>query len=170
MNRNATPRAAWARALVLLVLAAGCRPSPVYVPEVQTELTVEPAQVRAGDTAWLTVTVHNPGADTVVLDFGDQCPVVFTVLDQGDRPLPMADEGSRCLAPDEGQMVLPPGLASMVIGPWHASPGVPPGAYFVAAALGDHASIVRGRREDKMGFGAGRVPLRVLPAQGEPGS
>lgn len=155
--------------LLLTLLAAGCRPSPIYVPEVQTELTVDPAQVHAGDTAWLTVTVHNPGADTVVLAFGDQCPIVFTVLDEGDRALPMADEGSRCLAPDAGQMVLAPGLSSLVAGPWHVSPGVPPGAYVVAAALGDHASIVRGKREYKMGSGAGRVPLRVLPARGDGG-
>jgi hypothetical protein len=157
-------------ALLLALLVAACRPSPAYVPAVETELTVEPVQVRPGDTAWISVAIHNPAPDTVVLDFGDECAVVFAVLDQGDRPLPMADEGSRCLAGEGGQMVLAPGFTSVAGGPWHVPPGVAPGGYVVAAALGDHALVVRGKRDLKMGSGAGRVPLRILPTQGEGGA
>lgn len=170
-HRGAIPRTAWPLALLLLA----CRTSPIYVPEVQTQLAVQPAEVRAGDTVRIVVTLTNPGPDSVVLEFGDEeCPVTFTVQDETDRAVPIAHETAGCLAAEQQRLVLAPGGTWRVEDRWQASreggAPLPPAAYHVSAVLGEHESVVRGRREYKMGSGAGRVPLRILPAQAEPGS
>lgn len=153
-------------AALLGIAAAGCRPSSIYVPAVQMQLAAHPTEVRAGDPVRIAVTVTNPHPDTVLLEFGPECRVSFTVLDASDRAVGPRDADA-CMAPG-GRLVLAPGQAWQTEAAWRAlgADGAPlaPGAYAVAAALGDHDSVVRGRREYKMGSGAERVPVRVLPA------
>jgi hypothetical protein len=161
--------------MMMLATAAGCRTSPIYVPAVQAQLAVQPAEVRPGDTVRIVVTVTNPGADTVALEFGDEeCPVTFNVLDPADRAVPIAHPTAGCLAAEQGTVVLAPGGVWRVDGQWYGSlesgVAVPPGPYHVTAVLGEHDSVVRGKREFKMGSGVGRVPLRVLPAPADSGS
>jgi hypothetical protein len=152
---------------VLAGAAAGCRPSGIYVPAVQVQLAVQPTEVRTGDTVRIAVTVTNPRPDTVTLDFGQACRVSFMILDDGDRAI-HPDENSRCMVPGGGRLVLAPGEAWRTHGVWQAEGSggkpLPAGRYQVAAVLGDHDSTVRGKREYKMGSGANRVEVHVVPA------
>jgi hypothetical protein len=153
--------------MAILATAAGCRPSPIYVPAVQVQLAVQPAEVRPGDTVRIAVMVANPGADTVALEFGEECPVTFSMLDETDRVIPITHETAGCLAAEQERVVLAPGTTWRAEGQWHVPAGaeIPAGPYVVSAALGDHDSVAHGKREYKMGSGAGRVPIRVLPAR-----
>jgi hypothetical protein len=152
---------------VLAGAAAGCRTSGIYVPAVQMQLSVQPTEVRAGDTVRIAVTVTNPRPDTVTLDFGPECRVSFMVLDHAGRSI-HPDENSRCMAPGGGRLVLAPREVWRTQLAWPAGGGggepLPAGRYQVAAVLGDHDSTVRGKREYKMGSGAHRVDVHVVPA------
>lgn len=166
-------RMGWRRALaagMLLAAAAACRTSGIYVPSVQMQLAVQPAEVRAGDTVRLAVTVTNPRPDTVLLEFGQECQVIYMVLDHTGRSVGPEDDGASCIVPGGGRLVLAPGEAWRVHGAWQASPAgddpLLPGAYTIGAALGGHYSTVRGKREYKMGAGAEPVRIRLLPAGG----
>lgn len=131
------------------------------------QLAVQPTDVRAGDTVRLAVTVVNPRPDTVVLDFGQECQVSYLVLDDTDRVVDPTDADAHCIAPGEGRLVLAPGATWRADAEWRVARGgdpLPPGSYRITAILGGHFSIVRGKREYKMGSGAERVPIRVLPA------
>ncbi|HTE19007.1 MAG TPA: BsuPI-related putative proteinase inhibitor [Armatimonadota bacterium] len=155
-----------ALAAVVLIAAAGCRTSAIYVPAVRTQLAAQPAEVRAGDTVRLAVTITNPRPDTVLLEFGEECRVSFNVLDDADRPIGHEDTDARCIVPGAGRLVLAPGETWRGEAAWQASRGgdpLPAGAYTIAAVLGDHHSTVRGKRDYKMGSGAGRASIRVLP-------
>lgn len=153
---------------VLAVAAAGCWPSAIYVPAVRMEAAVQPLDVRAGDTVRIAVTITNPRPDSVLLEFGEQCQVTFTVLDASDRVISPERENSHCLFRGDGRLVLAPGATWRAEGAWRAARDngdpLPAGSYKVAAGLSDHDSTVRGKREYKMGSGAERVPIRVLPA------
>jgi hypothetical protein len=160
----------WRRAFaagVLALAAAGCRTSPIYVPAVQMQLAVQPAEVRAGDTVQIAVTLVNPRPDTVTLEFGPECRVSFMVLDDTDRAV-TAPGDVHCMAPGGGRLVLAPGGTWQAHGAWQATRAggepLPPGSYSVGAVLGDHDSIVRGNRDYKMSSGADRVRIRLLPA------
>lgn len=153
---------------MLAIAAAGCRTAGIYVPAVRMQLAVQPAEARAGDTVRIDVTLVNPRPDTVLLEFGPECRVRFMVLDDTGHAVTDADDASRCIAPGGGRLVLAPGGTWQAQGTWRvARPGgdpLPAGPYAVGAVLGDHHSTVRGKREYKMGSGAGRVRIRVLPA------
>ena len=161
----------WRRALaagVLVAAAAGCRTSAIYVPAVKMQVAAQPAEVRAGDTVRIAVTLRNPRPDTVLLEFGRDCQVSINVLDDTGRAVAAPDEESECLAPGGGRLVLAPGETWQAHGAWRATgPGgdpLPAGTYSIGAVLGDHHSTARGKREYKMGSGAERVPIRVLSA------
>jgi hypothetical protein len=170
MTRRSSPPRVRTLALLALSLAAGCRTAGIYVPAVQSRLAVEPAEVRAGETVRLAVTVTNPQADTVVLEFGEDCGVRYMVMDSTSRVISSESGDSACMAPGEGRLVLAPGASWNARGEWRASrPGggaLPAGPYSVAAILGEHESVRRGRRETKLGSRIGTVPVRVLPAGG----
>lgn len=162
-----TIRMQWVHVVAFGLAVGGCRTSAIYVPAVQMQVAVQPAEVRAGDTVRIAVTLVNPQADTVTLEFGEECGVSFMVLDETDRAV--TPQGSGCLEPGGGRLVLPPGGTWRIRGAWPAvradGETLTPGAYKVGAVLEEHASVIRGKREVKMGSGAERVPLRVLPAR-----
>jgi Intracellular proteinase inhibitor len=170
MRRRFSPARARGLALLALSLAAGCRTAAIYVPAVKSQLTVEPTQVRAGETVRLAVTVVNPQADTVVLEFGGDCGVTYMVMDSTSRVVDSGGGEDPCLAPGTGRLVLAPGATWDARAEWRASRAggdpLPPGAYSVAAILEEHESVQRGKRSHKLGSRIGTLPIRVLPAGG----
>jgi hypothetical protein len=155
------------RLLVLLLAAvAGCRTASIYSPDVQLQLAVAPAQVRAGDTLRLEFTVTNPKPDTVVLEFAEDCRVTLVIMDGSQR----AGAEQRCMTPGGGRLVLPAGGTWKASGAWQAAAdgGEPlaAGPYLIRAVLGEHNSVWRGRREFKMSHAADTVAFRVLPPEG----
>lgn len=153
---------------VLAIAVAGCRTAGIYVPAVRMQVAAQPAEVRAGDTLRIAVTLVNPRPDTVLLEFGPECRVSFMVLDETDRAVTAPENDARCIAPGGGRLALAPGGTWRAQGAWRATRGgepLPPGSYSVGAVLGDHHSTVRGKRAYKLGSGAERVRIRVLPAR-----
>jgi hypothetical protein len=151
---------------ILLAALGACRTASIYLPDVQIRLAAQPAELAAGDTARFALTVTNPGRDTLVLEFGEHCRVTFIVLHPDDRA---ADDSCADARPE--RVVLAPAEAWTVTHPWPAlakdGTPLPPGAYRVRGVLGEHDSVIGGKREFKLGHGAAdTVAVRILPAGG----
>ncbi len=159
------------RSLLALLLStsaiAGCRTAGIYRPDVQLQLAVEPAQVRAGDTLRLEFTVTNPRPDTVVVEFAEECRVTLVLMDETQR----AAAEQRCMTPGAGRLVLPAGETWKASGAWRAvtdqGEPMPAGPYLVRAVLGEHNSVQGGRREFKLSHAADVVAFRVVPPDGQ---
>lgn len=156
--------------LVLLAapVLAGCPVASIYQPDVRLNVSVHPAVLLGGETARLELTLTNPGPDSVVLEFGGtHCRVTFMIL----PPDPRAPGADLCASREAGRVALAAGGAWRTGHAWRPATAegapLPAGEYRVRAVLGEHDSVVRGKRDFKLGHSSDTVAIRVLPPGGE---
>jgi hypothetical protein len=160
----------WKRAagLVLLTIVPACRTASIYSPDVQLHLDVQPASVRPGDVLRLEFTLSNPAEDSVVVEVQEDCRVAFMVLDDSSRVVVPSDE-TICMQAGRGRIALGAGGTWTARGEWRVPTDsgqvLRPGPYAIRAVLGEHYSVVRGKRRFKMSHAADTVGFVITPAR-----
>jgi hypothetical protein len=151
-----------------LALLGGCTPRASTV----LSLAVAPRTVAPGDTVRLTLTVANPGGDTLRLAFEPGCPVRFAVRHaaEGWRAHPVPDPCATLATGDSARVVVAPHGAWRTEWRWMARGEDPrhplrPGEYVVEASLAQRTELRGGRRAFQVGQGAPPVVLHVRPVR-----
>lgn len=151
--------------VVLAMVAVACRTSSIYRPDVQLRLAAAPAIVRPGQPVRLEFTLTNPAPDSVVLEFQEDCRVSFMVLDHAQRVVVPSDS-TVCMTPGGGRLVLGSRATWTARGEWNDSRdggnALAPGTYAIRAVLGEHYSVLRGKRDFKMSHAADTVAFEVV--------
>lgn len=150
---------------LLAMVPVACRTASIYSPDVRVRLSAAPVSVRPGEPVRLEFTLTNPQPDSLVLEFQEECRVRFMVLDEAQRVVVPSDE-TICMASDGGRLVLASGGTWTARGEWNGAgrggDPIAPGSYAVRAVLGEHYSVLRGRREFKMSHAADTVAFQVV--------
>ncbi len=145
-RRTSIPKRSLARAgglvwgilliLLLILLAAGCNSSDTEDSMTQggmsVAVTVAPAEVGAGDTLEITLTVENTGADTVGLDFRTAQRYDFVITDESGSMVWRWGAGQG-FAQVLGTEILEPGGALTFSELYEVQ--LPPGRYTVTGVL-----------------------------------